>query len=438
MAIAGGMKSHFTGIDAPSENILANCIHCGLCLPTCPTYAITWLERSSPRGRIRLIKSVSDKKIPISKEFVDEMNFCLDCKACETACPAGIKFGSLIEAARTQIYEGGAENSLFSYIKHFLLQLLFENHKRLKFAATLLKIVQKKVLNKLVNGNKPIEKLYKQLKIIQSLTPKVSDAFTSNTLNERLYPFEQERYKIIFITGCIMDVCFSHVNEDTVKLLQYHNCEVITPKNQKCCGSLQAHNSDLRGARKLAMHNINTFLQYDFDYIVLNSAGCGAFMKHYGDLFNNDPTYAKKGEYIASRVKDITEFLYETGYKPSLKIHPFYNKKITYHDACHLVHSQRISNQPRKLIESIPGITFIELRESSWCCGSAGIYNLTHYVDSMKILARKIENIKLIDPDIVVTGNPGCMIQIQHGLNQSGHSVELIHTATFLWRACGQ
>jgi len=236
-----------------------------------------------------------------------------------------------------------------------------------------------------------------------------------------------------------MDIAFAHVNEDTVKLLQYHDCEVIIPKEQQCCGSLQAHNGDIAGALKLAKHNIELFSQYDFDYILMNSAGCGAYMKEYGKLFQHNAILAQKAESLSSRVRDITEFLDETGFHPlvSKNENPFYGKKVAYHDACHLVHAQHISEQPRNLIKSIAGIEYVELRESSWCCGSAGIYNIAHYNDSMQILKRKIDNVTEACPDILVTGNPGCLIQIQHGLKQRKLQVELLHTATFLRRACG-
>jgi glycolate oxidase iron-sulfur subunit len=236
-----------------------------------------------------------------------------------------------------------------------------------------------------------------------------------------------------------MDVAFAHVNEDTVQLLLHHGCEVIVPREQQCCGSLQAHNGDIAGARKLAQYNIDLFSRYNFDYIVMNSAGCGAYMKEYGKIFRDDTIFAEKAKAISDRVKDVTEFLDETGFFPvdQKSKSPFYGKKVTYHDACHLVHAQCISEQPRKLIKSITGIEYIELRESTWCCGSAGIYNITHYDDSMQILKRKIDNIKEAGSDILVTGNPGCLIQIQHGLNQRGLQIELLHTATFLRRACG-
>jgi glycolate oxidase iron-sulfur subunit len=437
--MTAGKKSAFVGSNIPSDELLNNCIHCGLCLPTCPTYTLTGLERSSPRGRIRMIKAVAEGKLPVSKEFIYEMNFCLDCQACETACPAGIKYGSLVETARAQIYQGKYESKLVNYTKRILLSWFFASHVRLKRAARLLGMVQSSYIQSLIRTGKYLKMFPKKLLNIYSLAPTVSKIFSTDSLSERKLPLCNLRYRVIFLTGCIMDVAFANVNEDTVQLLLHHGCEVIVPKGQKCCGSLQAHNGDLLGAKELACYLIKLFSRYNFDYIVMNSAGCGAYMKEYGKIFEGDAIITEDAKAISSRVKDISEFLDETGFFPvENKIrNPFYGRKVTYHDACHLVHTQHISMQPRKLINAVEGIQYMELTESSWCCGSAGIFSVTHYEDSMKILKRKMDNIKQVNPDILVTGNPGCLLQIHHGLKQEGMKVELLHTATFLRRACG-
>jgi glycolate oxidase iron-sulfur subunit len=434
-----GKKIVRRGMNIPSDDILNNCIHCGLCLPTCPTYSLTGLERSSPRGRIRMMKAVADGTLPFSKEFIYEMNFCLDCQACETACPAGIKYGSLVEAVRAQIYQGKHESTIVHYTKHFLLNWLFARHDRLKRAARLLKLIQTSGIQSLIHIGSKMKLLPRKLVNSNSLTPKVSTTYSSDFYPDRIAPEGRSKYRIIFLTGCIMDVAFAEVNSDTIQLLLHHGCEVIIPKGQQCCGSLQAHHGDTAGARKLAQYNIELFSMYDFDYIVMNSAGCGAYMKEYGEIFCHEILYAEKAKSISSRVKDITEFLDETGFQSEIikNINPFFGKKVAYHDACHLVHTQHISEQPRKLLKALVGIHYVELQESTWCCGSAGIFNITHYEDSMKLLHRKIDNLKQISPDILVTGNPGCLIQIQHGLNQEKMNIELLHTATFLRRACG-
>jgi glycolate oxidase iron-sulfur subunit len=433
-----GKKGIFVGINIPSDEILNNCIHCGLCLPTCPTYSLTCLEKSSPRGRIRLIKAVAEGSLKITNEFIYEMNFCLGCRACETACPAGIKYGSLVEAAKAYIYQQKCIHSVKYLINSRLVNWIFAEHSRLKKIAKVFRFIQNSAFIQIFLNSKLFSLTTKSFLDIQKLTPMISQVFSTDTLVERNQIKKNPRYRVVFLTGCIMDVAFADVNNDTVQLLLYHDCEVIVPSGQKCCGAIQTHNGDLSGAKESARHNIELFLHYNFDYIITNSAGCGAFIKSYDKILASDSLYAEKAKMISKGAKDITEFLNKTGFNPQEQNSNalFHNKRITYHDACHLVHAQGISEQPRKLIRSIKGIEYIELPESSWCCGSAGTYNITHYKDSMKILDRKIKNIKQVRPDIIVTGNPGCLIQLQHGLQKEGMQVELLHTATFLRQAC--
>jgi len=436
MAFSQPTRSAFHGVDIPDYDVITNCMHCGLCLPHCPTYALTGLETSSPRGRIRLIKAVADGDLPITDGFVREMNFCLDCQACETACPAGVRYGSLVEAARAQIFEGGFEGLVPKVIKRMLMGWTFSRQGRLKILARLLRIYERSGLNELLRRTGVLKALAPKLEHIQPLSPSISAQFSSDILAEVLQPPGEVRYRVGFLTGCIMDVAFADVNIDTVQLLLHHACEVVIPRGQGCCGSLQAHNGDLETARRLARANVALFDRDDLDYIVMNSAGCGAFMKEYGDMFEKDQNLGPRAARVSRKVKDITEFLIETGYRPAQQNHGLSGKRVSYQDACHLVHAQKVTQQPRDLLNMIPEIEVLELPESTWCCGSAGIYNIVHYEDSMKLLDRKIENIKKVRPDILVTGNPGCLVQIGHGLRKEGLAVELMHTATLLWRAC--
>ena len=434
----GSIASAFHGLDIPSYDVLVNCMHCGLCLPTCPTYALTGLEKSSPRGRIRLIKSVADGDLSITPGFIDEMNFCLDCQACETACPAGVKYGSLVEAARAQISDQGRETLSRRMSKRILLDWLFRKQSRLKMLARGLRLYEGFGLKRLVSRSGLLKVISNKLHRLQPLSPTISDQFSSDTLPEIIRPKGRPRFRVGFLTGCIMDVAYADVNLDTIKLLLYHDCEVVIPKGQACCGSLQAHNGERSAARRMAHANVDIWGSANVDFIVMNSAGCGAFMKEYGHLFKDDRDIAEKAATISLKTKDITEFLVETGFKGDKQSDTDWlkGKRVTYHDACHLVHSQRISRQPRELLQAISGIEFIELPESTWCCGSAGIYNIDRYDDSMRFLERKITNIKKIRPDIIVTGNPGCLLQMQHGLEREGMNIQLMHTATFLRRAC--
>ncbi|MBI3586721.1 MAG: (Fe-S)-binding protein [Ignavibacteriales bacterium] len=443
-------NSAFKGIDIPNYEFIINCMHCGLCLPTCPTYSLTGLEKSSPRGRIKLIKAVADGDLPITNGFIHEMEFCLDCQACETACPAGVKYGALVEAARVQIHQQGYERWFIKIIKKVFLSWTFLQPWRLRVLARGLRLYETAGLKWLVEKVGFFRIFSKRLHNIQPLTPTISKQFSTGLLPEVIRPKGVPQYRVGFLTGCIMDVAFADVNLDTIQLLLHHDCEIIIPKQQRCCGSLQAHNGDLETARALARHNIEVFGNEKLDAIIMNSAGCGAFMKEYAHVLEHEEHYAAKAKALSAKVKDITEFLVEIGFKPShsrnVDTHIPYpisrgresllGKIVTYHDACHLAHTQKITQQPRQLIKSIPGIVYTELEESTWCCGSAGIYNITHYDDALKLLERKVNNVKKISPDIIVTGNPGCIVQINHGMQREGLNIELMHTATFLRRAC--
>jgi len=263
-------SSYFKGIMIPDDNVLVNCMHCGLCLPSCPTYALTGLEKSSPRGRIRLIKAVADGELPMTNAFIYEMNFCLDCQACETACPAGVKYGSLVEAARTQISEQEYEGIISSIGRRILLEWLFEQQWRLRAVGRLLRVFQK-FLKHFIKRSRVLAVISGKIDAVLDLAPKISDSFSSLSLPFRISPQVPPRYRVAFLTGCIMDVAYTDVNKDTIDLLMYHDCEVIIPKKQACCGSLQAHYGSMESARRMARNNIKAFEKESFDYIVETS-----------------------------------------------------------------------------------------------------------------------------------------------------------------------
>ncbi len=429
----------FTGVDIPNDDVITNCMHCGLCLPTCPTYQVTGLERSSPRGRIRLIKAVADGELGMTEGFIEEMNYCLDCQACETSCPAGVKYGSLVEAARAQIFLHGAESWTSRHLKQFFLGWMFADQRRLKFLAVMLRWYQRSGLAWLLEKSGVLRLVSKRLAMTQRLAPTIRSSFTSDTLPEILPAYGQQRMKVGMLTGCIMDVAYGDVNEATVELLRRHGCDVVTPRGQACCGSLTAHNGDMESARGMARRIVETFSRVNVDHIVLNSAGCGAFMKEYGHLFAGEPEIAVEAAALSKKCMDITEFLSTYGYEPHGRLtggdieRPL---RVTYHDACHLAHTQKVTFEPRSLLAKIPGIEYVELPEASWCCGSAGIYNVTRYEDAQIFLDRKLSNILTVRPDVIVTGNPGCMLQIQSGLRRNGLNIRVAHTATFLHEAC--
>jgi glycolate oxidase iron-sulfur subunit len=326
-------------------------------------------------------------------------------------------------------------------MKKLFLRWVFRRPRRLHLIAALMKWYQRSGVQRLVQRSGLLKIVFPKFHQLQFLAPTISDRPASTLLPDRISSHGATQYRVGFLAGCIMDVAFADVHIDTIELLRHHGCEVIIPHRQVCCGSLQAHHGDRMVARDLARIEIEAFSDESFDAIIMNSAGCGAFLKEYGQLFQDDPTIAAKARRVSEKVQDITEFLSITGLNISstsgTRGGPFAGKRVTYHDPCHLIHTQKIGRQPRDLINAVPGIEYVELPESTWCCGSAGIYNIVRYDDSMKLLHRKIENVKRVQPDIIVTGNPGCLLQLQYGLEREGLSIELLHTATFLRRACG-
>lgn len=415
----------------PDETVLNSCIHCGLCLSVCPTYEMTKNERSSPRGRISLIKSAAKGDIEITKLFAEEMDFCLDCQACMTACPAGVQYGIMVESARVETSRVGHT----SFLRKYILKYIIPNKTILSIAILLLNFYNRSGLQKFFTGTGILKFISKDLPEIQKLSPSVIGKSGTRLLKdyygnkEVIAPVSNViKYKTAFHSGCIMDVMFGDINKDTVDLLSKTGCSVYIPNGQICCGSLHAHNGDFDTAKKLARKNIDAFEADKYDWLVSNSAGCGAFMKEYKLFLKDDPVYRSKAIVFSSKVKDVTEFFAE---REDVKYRDT-SDEITYHDACHLVHSQKVFNDPRKVFSSIPGLKVHELEESTWCCGSAGIYNVVRYQDSLRILERKMKNLALNKSSIVVTGNPGCMAQLKYGSEKFNVNKKVIHTATFL------
>jgi glycolate oxidase iron-sulfur subunit len=422
-------KKYFYGMDIPDEAFLIKCMHCGLCLPTCPTFKLTGRERSSPRGRIRLIKSVNEGKLEISKTFFEEMNYCLDCQACETACPAGVKYGGLVEMARVQIETSKWNPVLRKVIKNFIFKVVFTRKSRVKLLARLLRFYQKSGLRFFVQKTGILRLFSKKLYNIEGLAPDVSPVFSDDKLPERLMPTKKSGKKVGFFYGCFMNVMFADINFDTITVLLENNYEIIVPVGQECCGSMHAHNGDIETARRLAKANIDAFNKHELDAIIVNAAGCSAFMKEYAHVLKNDKEYKDKSVLFTEKVKDIMEYLVENDIKKPDKI---INKKITYHDACHHVHTQKIYGEPRDLLKKIDGLELTELKDSTACCGSAGIYNVLNYEDSMKILDEKLENIKNTGADIVLVANPGCLAQLRYGIERKKMDVKALHPITLI------
>lgn len=424
--------SHLKALD---YSIVQQCIHCGLCLPTCPTYDATKLERNSPRGRIALMRAITDDRLEPTRTFAEEMYFCLGCLACMTACPAGVNYAELFERARAEAEASGVLASpRRSAIRAFTLGWLFTDLNRLKLLGNLLRLWQELGLQAAVRSSGLLRILPARLAELEAMTPEVQPAFSEDMISPVTPPVGQRRYRVAVLTGCAQDLLFSDVNRDTVEVLAQNGCEVITPSDQHCCGSLHAHNGEWTLAQELARRNIDQFPPAQFDAIITNAGGCGSHLKHYATLLADDPKYLVRAQLWDRRVKDIHEWLELIGVVPPASTGaPI--QKITYHDSCHLCHGQKVVSQPRRLLKSLPGVTLVELPEASWCCGSAGIYNLTQPEMSAQLLERKVDHIASTGANVVATGNPGCLLQVANGCRQRGLKIRTVHPVSLLAEA---
>jgi glycolate oxidase iron-sulfur subunit len=426
-----GRTSQLRGLD---YSVLQQCMHCGLCLPTCPTYDATKNERNSPRGRIALMRAIADERLEPTRAFADEMYFCLGCLACMTACPAGVNYAELFEHARAEAEESGVlRNPKRNFIRELTMRWLFMDLRRLRFLGALIRLYQQLGLQALVRGSGILKLMPARWRELEAMTPVIQPKFSSQLIAPITPAIGQKKYRVALLSGCAQDLMFSDVNRDTAEVLARNGCEVVTPPNQSCCGSLHAHNGELDMARRLARRNIDQFPPEQFDAIISNAAGCGSHLKHYHTLLAKDPAYAERAEVWDSRLKDIHEWLALIGLKPpGAGVSP---QNVTYHEACHLCHGQKITAQPRELLRAIPNLTLTELLESSWCCGSAGVYNLIQPEMANQLLARKLGHIAATKAQVVATGNPGCLAHMANGIRREKMPVRLVHPITLLAEA---
>jgi glycolate oxidase iron-sulfur subunit len=424
--------------------VLAQCIHCGLCLPTCPTYDATKLERHSPRGRIQLMRNVAEGRLDVTEVFGNEMYFCLGCLACETACPAGVDYTRMFEEARADIERTGILNTeKRSLIRGALLRGVFTRPWLLRLIGRLMRIYQASGLETLVRKLGLMRLAPKSLRELEPLAPRIRREFSDELIAELEMPKGPQRARVGMLTGCVQDLTYSHVNRDTVDVLLANGCEVLTPRSQHCCGSLHGHNGEVEVAREMARRNIDAMERTaggslkELDAIITNAGGCGTHLKHYDHLLHHDPRYAERARLWTARVKDVHEFLAKLGLvpPPHSLAKDGQSLEVTYHESCHLCHGQKITKQPRELLRQIPGVKLVEMPESSWCCGSAGVYNITQPEMSMKLLERKMGNIAKTGAKCVANGNPGCSVQLEAGVRMRGSNTEITHPMTLLARA---
>lgn len=420
----------FSGPDAPPVDVIRSCVHCGFCLPACPTYRVTMRERSSPRGRISLIKSVSEGKLDILDEtFQEEMYLCLNCRACEAVCPSGVKYGELVESARAQIEATVTRPPQVRAARTAAFQGAFADMRRFRTLSRGLKLYQRSGAQTAVRRSGVLRLM--RLEQQEAMLPTLSDEFLIPG-REHWPAFGERRGTVALLAGCVMSTAYADVHRATARVLARNGFDVIVPPGQGCCGALAVHSGDLEAGRSAARANIDAFDRVDIDAVLVNAAGCGAAMKEYDFLLRNDPAYVEQARRFSGEVQDVTEFLVAQG----LTATPGrLEMTVTYQEPCHLVHAQRIALQPRALLAAIPGLTLIEMPESSLCCGSAGIYNLLQPEMSSTLLDRKLDNAAKTGAPTIVSANPGCMLQLQSGLRQRGVDTAVVHIMTLLDRA---
>jgi glycolate dehydrogenase iron-sulfur subunit len=411
----------------PVQADLDKCVHCGLCLNACPTYRELGIEMDSPRGRIYQMNQVASGA-PITDSYIQHLDLCLACRGCETACPSGVPYGRLIEDAREQIRAQEKPSRLTRLIRTLVFEKLLPSRTGLQMAGALLYLYQVSGLQRLVRLT-GVLKLFGRLANLEALTPNAEAPFFYSKIGKTFPALGERRYRVGFLAGCIANVAFARLNEATVRVLQRNGCEVVIPAAQNCCGALHLHSGLADQARALARNNIDVFLGDDFDALITNAAGCGSTLKEYDHLLHADPVYRDRARAFKEKMKDITEFLASIELNPAMG--PV-DAVATYQDSCHLAHGQKIRTAPRKLLKAVPGLRFREMPMADLCCGSAGIYNIVQSEMANQILQRKMEFVATTKASLIVTANPGCMLQLSAGARLYGAGQRVAHVVEVL------
>ncbi len=408
----------------PDKALIDDCVHCGFCLPTCPTYVLWGEEMDNPRGRIYLMnKGLTEE--PMNDTMVRHWDLCLGCMACVTACPSGVQYDKLIEATRAQIerrYERRADDKAF---REMIFQL-FPYRNRLRLAASPLRLYQRFGIGDRLRAMGVMDRLPARMRAMEALMPELQ---REETIPELTGPAGERRKRVGVLLGCVQQVFFSQVNAATVRVLAAEGCEVVAPKSQGCCGALSTHAGREEESLDFARKTIETFERENLDNVIVNAAGCGSTMKEYGHLLRDDPEYAQRAEAFSEKVMDVSEFLAEI--EPVAERHPL-PVAVAYHDACHLGHAQGIRKQPRQVLKGVPGIEIKEIKEAEICCGSAGIYNMVEPEPAAELGERKAKNVLATGARMLVTSNPGCILQIQASFKKMGHDMPARHPMEIL------
>ncbi|WP_102347592.1 (Fe-S)-binding protein [Bacillus sp. Marseille-P3661] len=413
-----------------------SCVQCGYCLPACPTYKTMKKETQSPRGRINLVKMAAEGKLSIDK-LQEPIDLCLGCRACETACPTNVQYGSILESAKEAIQQEknktmDLKTKLF---RKSLFNYTFPNKRMLQGIGAGMTVYQASGLQKLTHKTGIIKKvLPEHMAEFDLIVPKQPALFARKKRPIKHLSEKKPVLSIGFFSGCVMDAVFSKINDLSIKLLQKAGCDVTVIKEQTCCGALHSHSGEMDHAKELAKKNIEAYEKYSFDYIVNSIGGCGAMLVEYDHLLKNDPKWAERAKEFSKKAVDISVILSQLQLPFTHKV----DRIVTYQPSCHMTNVQKTVKEPKDLLRSIPGIRFVELQDENMCCGSAGIYNLVNYQESMEILDQKMVNVKRVKPDMIVTTNPGCHLQMKLGVKreQMSDAVEVVHLVELLANAC--
>ena len=424
--------TNFDAKNPPQPKLIDSCVHCGFCLSTCPSYRVIGKEMDSPRGRIYLMDAINQGEATIDTTTAQHFDSCLGCLACVTTCPSGVKYDQLIAATRPQI-ERNLTRSLPDRLIRTLIFNLFPYPNRLRHLLPPLWFYQKSGLQQLVRRTGMLKKLTPRLAAMEAILPKVTDSSWRSDLPDVIPAKGVKRYRVGMVLGCVQRLFFSPVNEATARVLTANGCEVVIPPSQGCCAALPAHQGQEEQAQALARQMIDSFIDQDLDAIIINAAGCGHTLKEYGHILADDPEYRAKAEQFSNKVKDVQEFLAEI--KLTTELHPLTSGELTlvYQDACHLLHGQKISLQPRQLLKQIPGVKLREPLDASLCCGSAGIYNMLQPETADELGRQKVNNLIKTGASVIASPNPGCSLQIQKHLElQSLEGIKLFHPVELL------
>ena len=416
--------------EAPRWADYSRCIRCGLCLNACPTYRELGLEMDSPRGRIYQIIQVESGRLSLGESFVRHIDLCLDCRACETACPSGVEYGKLVEAARGQIERYYKRPPVAGLLRKLFFREILPHRQRLEVAGKILRFYQHSGLEKLVLASRLLKVMPWNMERVAALAPRMEKPFFTDRLGTVVPAVGTRRYRVAFFAGCIANLSFARLNDATVRVLAKNGCEVAIPAEQGCCGALHVHAGIRDVARELAKNNIRAFGTDEFDAVITNAAGCGSVLKEYPLLFEEEERdYFEPARAFSSKVRDVTEFLAGIELNKDFAVT---RAVATYQDSCHLGHAQKIRSAPRKLLAAIPGLELVELKESEICCGSAGIYNVVHNDLAEKILVSKMRRIDETKADLVLTANPGCLLQLRAGVSRAGGNRRVLHVVELL------